>query len=177
MPRARVPAAPIAPESLQKSFPPPEGVGNAGCPLHPQPRAQSVASTRVSSPRSHRDRPAFPHANGFNGFLRDLPGDRAFLSPSPPRSLLLKDLNASVEASGPHDFAVRESLPQKLLDGPGTGPAEALWKVDQRRSSYAAAASTASHPNVRDDRDTPLVPGQDGGDLEVIWVGGEGKSF
>jgi hypothetical protein len=24
-----------------------EGVGNAGCPLHPQPRAQSVGGTRV----------------------------------------------------------------------------------------------------------------------------------
>ena len=33
-----------------------------------------VESTR-SSPRSHRDHPAFPHANGFNGFLRALPGD------------------------------------------------------------------------------------------------------
>ena len=39
-----------------------EGVGNAGCPLHPQPRVQCVGSTRVSSPRSHRDHPAFPHA-------------------------------------------------------------------------------------------------------------------
>src|SRR5712664_3183503 len=39
-----------------------EGVGNAGCPLHPQPRVQSVGGTRVSSPRSHRDHPAFPHA-------------------------------------------------------------------------------------------------------------------
>src|SRR5258708_25101763 len=33
-----------------------------------------VESTR-SSPRSHRDHPTFPHANGFNGFLRALPGD------------------------------------------------------------------------------------------------------
>jgi hypothetical protein len=32
-----------------------EGVGNAGCPLHPQPRVQCVGSTRVSSPRSHRN--------------------------------------------------------------------------------------------------------------------------
>src|SRR5258708_29292760 len=39
-----------------------EGVGNAGCPLPPQPRVQCVGSTRVSSPRSHRDHPAFPHA-------------------------------------------------------------------------------------------------------------------
>src|SRR3984893_3216885 len=27
--------------------------------------------------------PAFPHASGFNGLFRTLPGDRAFLSPSP----------------------------------------------------------------------------------------------
>jgi hypothetical protein len=26
--------------------------------------------------------PGIPARNGFNGFLRDLPGDRAFLSPS-----------------------------------------------------------------------------------------------
>jgi hypothetical protein len=29
------------------------------------------------------DRPGIPCANGFNGFLRALPGDRAFLPPSP----------------------------------------------------------------------------------------------
>ena len=90
-----------------------------------------------------------------------LPVNWAFLPPSLSQ-VALRKLDASVEASGPHDFAVRESLPQKPLNGPGTCPAEALAKVDQRRSSCAAAASTASHPNVRDDRDTPLVPGRDG---------------
>jgi hypothetical protein len=53
-------------------------------------------------------------------------------------------LDASVGASGPHDFAVRESLPQKPLGGFGTSPAEALTKADQRRSSRVAVASTAS---------------------------------
>ena len=43
--------------------------------------------------------------NGFNGFLRALPGDRAFLPPSPAASS--RELDASVGASGPHDFAVR----------------------------------------------------------------------
>ena len=42
------------------------------------------------------------------GLLRALPGDRAFLSPS-PAGKFPADLNASVEASGPHDFAVRVS--------------------------------------------------------------------
>ena len=51
--------------------------------------------------------------NGFNGFLRALPGDRAFLPPSPLRSLLLmeklasQELDTSVGVSGPHAFSVR----------------------------------------------------------------------
>jgi hypothetical protein len=35
------------------------------------------------SQRSHRKSPGIPARNGFNGLLRALPGDRAFLSPSP----------------------------------------------------------------------------------------------
>src|SRR5579872_7408906 len=60
-----------------------EGVGNAGCEPHPQPRVGKMETTRVSHHGYSRNHPAFPHANGFNGFLRALPGDRAFLSPSP----------------------------------------------------------------------------------------------
>jgi hypothetical protein len=52
----------------------------------------------------------------------------------------LRELDASVGASGPHDFAVRSNVARP----------HALARDD-------AAASTASHPNVRDDRDTPLV--------------------
>jgi len=54
----------------------------------------------------HRTNPAFPHANGFNGLFRALPGDRALLPPSPPR-IIPRKLDASVGASGPHVFAVR----------------------------------------------------------------------
>jgi hypothetical protein len=56
----------------------------------------------------HRRNPAFPHADGFNGFLRALPGDRAFLPPSPAEENF-RQLDTSVGASGPHDFAVRFS--------------------------------------------------------------------
>jgi hypothetical protein len=42
----------------------------------------------------------------FYGLFRALPGDRAFLSPS-PRETCFAQLDASVEASGPHGFAVR----------------------------------------------------------------------
>jgi hypothetical protein len=51
-----------------------------------------------------------------------------------------RQLDASVGASGPHDFAVRKSAP----------------------SSAAPLASIASRSNVRDDRDTPLCVGRDG---------------
>src|SRR3954454_20220455 len=52
-----------------------------------------------------------------------------------------RQLDTSVEASGPHDFAVRV----------------------QHRSSAVLSASTASRANVRDDRETPLCVGRDGG--------------
>jgi hypothetical protein len=48
--------------------------------------------------------PGIPARNGFNGLFRALPGDRAFLSPS---LAVARKLDAGVEASGPHDFAVR----------------------------------------------------------------------
>jgi hypothetical protein len=58
-----------------------EGAGNAGCALHPQSRVRKLESTRGSH---HRFTGAIRHSprNGFNGLLRALPGDRAFLSPS-----------------------------------------------------------------------------------------------
>src|SRR5580692_3903249 len=88
--------------------PPPKSGGRGECrvPVAPQPRVGKIKTTRVNPPRSHRDRPAFPHANGFNGFLRALPGEPGLLSPSLARSSSHK-LDISVGISGPHDFAVR----------------------------------------------------------------------
>jgi hypothetical protein len=82
-----------------------------------------VKSTRVSH---HRYAETFRHSprDGFNGFLRALSGDRAFLPPSSARcasditsvrceasSLVMRrhrrQLSASVGAPRPHDFAVR----------------------------------------------------------------------
>jgi hypothetical protein len=57
---------------------PMEGVGNAGCPLHPQPRVRSVESTRVFTTVAPGS-PGIPARNGFNGLCRALPGDRALL--------------------------------------------------------------------------------------------------
>jgi hypothetical protein len=56
-----------------------------------------------------------------------------------PEKLASRELDASVGASGPHDFAVRQHT----------------------LSSVAWFASTASRPNVRDDGQRPSA-GQDG---------------
>jgi hypothetical protein len=70
------------------------------------------------------------------------------------RWLRLHRLDAGVEASGPHDFAVRVSI----------------------RSSCEASASTASEPALLTLRNAPPV-GQDGALVEMIWVSREAKYF
>src|ERR1700761_3672148 len=98
------------------------------------------------------EHPAFP-ARQFYGLLRALPGDRAFLPPSPPRRLPRK-LDASTGASGPHDFAVRFSA------------------VRQKRLRVHRIP-----PHVRDDRETPLVWDGMARNKPVIWVGREADYF
>src|ERR1700716_530424 len=69
---------------LCKNLPPKktEGVGNAGCPLHPQPRAQSVVTHTSVVTTGPPESPGIPTRNGFNGLSRALPGDEFVLSPS-----------------------------------------------------------------------------------------------
>src|SRR5579863_8717044 len=75
--------------------------------------------------------PAFPHANGFNGFLRALPGDRLCCLRRP------RDHLASLTpASGRQDHTTSPSAVNTLVT--------------------CAITSIASRANVRDDRETPL---------------------
>ena len=97
--------------------------------------------------------PAFP-ARWFYGLFRALPGDRAFLPPSPAEAAS-RELDASVGASGPHDFAVRLT----------------------RRSSSVAKASTASRPNVRDDGQRPSARGGTVQSIILILANRELKYF
>src|SRR5258706_15153357 len=61
--------------SRAKIFRPMEGVGNAGCPLHPQPRVRSVESTRVFT-TGPPDHPAFPHAMVLTAYFVLSPAGR-----------------------------------------------------------------------------------------------------
>src|SRR5713101_6408539 len=101
---------------LHLSLAPIEGVGNAGCPLHPRPRVHFVLveSTRVTT--STPERPAFPHAMVLTAYVVLSPVTGLFchrrlrkcgLSAPGRADLPSRELDASVGASGPHDFAVR----------------------------------------------------------------------
>src|SRR6202011_3278386 len=80
--------------------------GNAGRPMRPIAACANVVveRTRVSqvTPEITQHSPR----NGFNGFLRALPGDRALLPPSSLRSLLPKNLTP---ASGRQDHTTSPS--------------------------------------------------------------------
>src|SRR5450432_4887132 len=67
---------------LHLSLAPNEGVGNAGCPLHPRSRVHFVLVERTRVTTSTPESPGIPARNGFNGLCRALPGDRAVLPPS-----------------------------------------------------------------------------------------------
>jgi hypothetical protein len=54
-------------------------------PIAPAASCAKTKSTRAKSPQVRSGKSGFPRANGFNGFLRALPGDRAFLPPSSAR--------------------------------------------------------------------------------------------
>src|SRR5258706_2176264 len=114
-------------------------------------RACSVVSTRVSH-HGRTGTPGIPARNGFNGFLRALPGDRALLSPS--SALLLADLTP---ASRRQDHTTSPSASARFV-------------------KHAARVHRIPL-HVRDDRDTPLLGERDGVVVDVIWVNREGKYF
>src|SRR5713101_5875872 len=59
-----------------------EGVGNAGCPIHPQPRVRNKVKHTSVVTTGPPGSPGIPARNGFNGLFRALPGDEFVLSPS-----------------------------------------------------------------------------------------------
>jgi hypothetical protein len=79
-----------------------EGAGKAGCPVHPQPRVQSRKHTSVVT-FTGTFRPSL--RNGFTAYFVLSPVIGLFCHRH--RRSCLHQLDAGVEASGPHDFAVR----------------------------------------------------------------------
>src|SRR6266568_5259480 len=110
--------------------------------------------------------PAFPHANGSNGLWRTLPGDEfvfatvvgeltTCLRPVGPTRLRRLDTS-----NGCQDHTLLPSASAPLV----LRVCRSLTGEPALRSRFApdAATSTASHPNVRDDREPPLFSEWDG---------------
>jgi hypothetical protein len=137
-----------------------------------------VCSVLVAHECRHHGRNGITWHSRTQRFLRTLPGDRALLSPSfedmacprPVGPTCLRKLDASVEASGPHDFAVRS----KHLSS-----ARRRWLTGNPPCHHVACPTLPrpSHPvpYVRDDRDTPLFRDGMARVLEVIWVRWQAK--
>ena len=114
--------------SIKSSLFETEGAGKPGAHRTHGPRA---TKKHAAEPQVRAEQPAFP-ARWFYGLyvispVTGLCCHRRFASSA--------KLSASLGAPGPHDFAVRKS----------------------RVRLSQALASTASHRNVRDDRDPPLI--------------------
>ena len=140
---------------LASSFRPPrlEGAGNAGRPMRPiTARAMVVVErTRVSqvTPANTRHSPR----NGLR--LTSCSSRRSgFFVTVIPEKLASHELDASVEASEPHDLAVR-----------------------LRRIRQSAIRVHHIPPRVRDDRDTPLEWGETEQVIKVICVFGKSEYF
>jgi len=144
------------PPELCQSFSPleNEGAGNAGCALHPRSRVQIVRVDAHTSIQGSGEHPTFP-AQWLYGLSRAHPGELGPLSPPSPHgnrhlgpvgpSAPPQDLTPTTEASGPHAFAVRFGTARQHVPKTAHGVYPAL----QSFSAHDAAASTASHPNVR----------------------------
>ena len=88
------------------------------------PGANAPAASRASKKHTSVVTTVIPERPGisrewFYGFLRALPGDRAFLPPS-SRGKNSARLDTSVGVSGPHDFAVRVGITRPVLFAPDT---------------------------------------------------------
>src|SRR5260370_39746469 len=55
--------------SYANIFRPLEGVGNAGCPLHPRPRVHFVLVERTRATTSTPESPGIPARNGFTAYV------------------------------------------------------------------------------------------------------------
>ena len=133
--RARVPdLAARCTRVLQIIGPKIRGRRESRVPVAPiAPCAKGSKHTVVDHRYAGNTRPSL--RNGFNGFLRALPGDQALLSPSLVRCLLLTNLTP---ASGRQDHTT----------SPSASCAVRLRAL--LRPPHPA-------PNVRDDRETPLL--------------------
>jgi hypothetical protein len=144
------------------NFPPKEGVGNAGCPLHPRSRVHLVVVERTRVTTSTPESPDVPARNGFTTYFVLSPVTGLFchrrlrtdVVPKPGRA----DITSAnlTPASGRQDHTTSPYAATSLVHSLGDRSQAFRQPALRSRCAQNAAASTASAPRVRDDRDTPL---------------------
>ena len=99
------------------------------------------------------------------------PADMVMSAPG-RADLTSKGLDAGVEASGPHDFAVRQRLRSsaRFLRSLTGNPSRDHLAPDAARVHRIPS-------RVRDDRDTPLMWDETASDIDLIWVDREAEFF
>src|SRR4029077_15753264 len=113
--------------------------------------------------------------NGFNGlFSRSPRGPGSF---APVISGSLRQLDASVGASGPPDFPVRGTPFEKAARRVWYQSAEALAKADQRRSSAPPPRPLHPAPRFVTIAHTPLLPRRDGANTTTDLGFGKSEIF
>ena len=141
------------------SFPPKRG-GECRVRCPPRPRCTIIEIMHTRKKQVNPKPPGIPHPKVLKAYVVLSPvtglfchrrlADMFCLSPVGPTQL--RELDASVGASGPHDFAVRCNISRQHA-----GDRSQVFRPALRsHRAQDAAASTASAPRVRDDRDTPL---------------------
>src|SRR6267378_1520427 len=144
------------------------GRGERRMPNAPAASCAMIVVERRRVTTSTPESPGIPARNGFNGFLRALPGDRALLPPSPSGYVLSKpgwaDLTPQdlTPASGRQDHTTSPyaatSLVRTLLIAHrpfANPPCDPVARKTLPRPPHPM-------PNVCDDRETPLCgPGRE----------------
>ena len=175
-----------------------EGAGNAGCTLHPRSRVQWVEGSAHEHTGSAE---AIRHSlrNGFTAYFALFPATNSFchrrqrieicLSPVGPTRLRWLDISNGCQNHTTSPYAAPSTATPI-----GEMPTEVLAKALKRRSSaqtldrsrenppcdHDRARRRCVHriqPRVRDDRDTPLLPGWMAGVIAVIWAAEEAEYF
>ena len=167
-----------------------EGAGNAGCALHPRSRVQWVEGNAHEHTGSAE---ALRHSlrNGFTAYTcsprRRIPfchrrqRIEICLSPVGPTRLRWLDISHGCQNHTTSPYAAPSPVPPigempTEVKGEGLETPVVCATLDRSRENppcdHDRARRRCVHriqPRVRDDRDTPLLPGWTGGVIAVIW--------
>ena len=145
-----------------------------GARSHPQPR---VRNKKAHERNHHRFARTTRHSlrDGLSAYSALSPVTGLFCHRRSRENCFPRKLDTSVGVSGPHDFAVRARLRQRLRRGLRQS-AEALAKAEAARTSLAPPASIASRPALMTCA-TPLFRNGMARVVDLICPTGKAKYF